>query len=496
MNRKSMATSWPESFAVRLNVAAERLKGVAHTGFDYSAAALRSRPRLSLAASGLLALGLIFPLIHSGPDGSPAARVKQLELPPVIGEASAAVVSLPAAPELSAEAGGAEPVDEADGSTVGSGDGDWQIVRISPGQTLERVFLDLGLGAGLLHEIVAAADSSRDLARIRPGDEFAFDIDPHSGFRALRTELDEGAWLYIERDGEGLNVRSEARALDHRVVEAHGTISSSLYRNATEAGLSDAMIMRLATIFGWDIDFALDIRAGDRFALIYEQVWRDGEYIRDGAILAARFVNQGSSFEAVRYDAGNGPDYFAPDGRPMRKAFLRTPLNFTRVSSNFNPSRLHPVTRQVRPHNGTDYAAPTGTPVWAAGDGRVIEAGYNRANGNYIFVQHGNNIVTRYLHLSRKQVKQGSRVRQGQVIGQVGATGLATGPHLHYEFLVNGVHRNPRTVDLPPAEPLSAEHMVAFGRIGQSLLAQLDRFTESGAVLALSERCDTLAHGC
>ncbi|HSH26702.1 MAG TPA: peptidoglycan DD-metalloendopeptidase family protein, partial [Wenzhouxiangella sp.] len=278
--------------------------------------------------------------------------------------------------------------------------------------------------------------------------------------------------------------RTEPRAVEHRIVEASGVIDNSLYNDARAAGLSDAMIMRLAAIFGWDIDFALDIRDGDRFALIYEEVWRDGEYLRDGDILAARFVNRGEAFEAVRFDAGNGPEYFAPDGRPMRKAFLRTPLNFARVSSNFNPRRLHPVTGRVRPHNGTDYAASVGTPVWAAGEGKVIQAGYTRANGNYIFIRHGNNIVTRYLHLSKKLVGRGDRVRQGQTIGHVGATGLATGPHLHYEFLVNGVNRNPRTVDLPPADPLPAEHMTDFSRLGNSLLARLDTLTPPDALLA------------
>jgi murein DD-endopeptidase MepM/ murein hydrolase activator NlpD len=302
--------------------------------------------------------------------------------------------------------------------------------------------------------------------------------------------------LFVERTDEGLITRTEPRALERRIVEASGTINSSLYQDAKEAGLSDPMIMRLASIFGWDIDFALDIRDGDRFALIYEEVWREGEYLRDGAILAARFINRGESFEAVRYDAGNGPDYFAPDGRPMRKAFLRTPLNFTRVSSNFNPRRLHPVTRRVRPHNGTDYAAPTGTPVWASGEGKVIEAGYTRANGNYVFIQHGNNIVTRYLHLSSKAVSRGDRVRQGEVIGRVGATGLATGPHLHYEFLVNGVHRNPRTVDLPPAEPLPDEHMEAFSRMGSGLLARLDTLAPSDRMLADSGRCGQSAQTC
>lgn len=443
----------------------------------HCARALRARPHVSLAAVGLVVLGVVVSLIPSGPQGSPAASTRPVELPQLAGAES----DVQAPEVLTASVGNSLPEPT---PAPREAEASWRIVEIEPGQTLERVFRDLGLGAGLLHEIVTTTEQTRDLARIRPGDEFAFDIDPEAGFRALRTELDEDAWLYVERGEDGLTTRTEPRAVERRIVEASGTINSSLYNDAREAGLSDAMIMRLATIFGWDIDFALDIRDGDRFALIYEEVWREGEYLRDGAILAARFVNQGDAFEAVRFDAGNGPDYFAPDGRPMRKAFLRTPLNFARVSSNFNPRRLHPVTGRVRPHNGTDYAANVGTPVWAAGDGKVIEAGYTRANGNYIFIKHGNNIVTRYLHLSRKVVSRGDRVRQGQTIGHVGATGLATGPHLHYEFLLNGVHRNPRTIDLPPADPLPAEHMAEFSRMGDSLLARLDTLAPPGALMA------------
>jgi len=442
----------------------------------HCARALRERPHVSLAAVGLVTIGVVFSLIPSGPKGSPAAKVRPLELPQLsAAEASAEEPSVLAASVGSSPLPVVEPEPPAES---------WKIVEIRPGQTLERVFRDLGLSAGLLHEIVTTTEQARDLARIKPGDEFAFDIHPEDGFRALRAELDEDAWLFVERAGDDLVTRTEPRHMERRIVEASGTIDTSLYEDAREAGLSVSMIMRLATIFGWDIDFALDIRDGDRFALIYEEIWREGEHLRDGEILAARFVNRGEAFEAVRYDAGNGPDYFAPDGRPMRKAFLRTPLNFARVSSNFNPRRLHPVTRRVRPHNGTDYAAATGTPVWASGDGKVIETGYTRANGNYIFIQHGNNIVTRYLHLSRKVVGRGDRVRQGQTIGHVGATGLATGPHLHYEFLLNGVHRNPRTVDLPPADPLPSEHMEDFSRRGDSLLARLDSLAPPTVQLA------------
>jgi murein DD-endopeptidase MepM/ murein hydrolase activator NlpD len=353
----------------------------------------------------------------------------------------------------------------------------WTLVEVQPGQSLDRIFREMSLGPGLLHNIVNLNETTAGLARIRPGDEFAFDLDAEGELRALRAELDEQNWLFVERDDEGLVSRIESRSLDHQVIEASGTITSSLFNAAKDAGLSDNMTMRLAAIFGWDIDFALDIRAGDQFAVVYEQIWRDGEFLRDGDILAARFVNQGDAFEAIRFDAGEGPDYFAPDGRPMRKAFLRAPLNFSYVTSNFNPRRFHPVTRRIRPHNGTDYGAPVGTPVWAAGDGRVIESAYNSLNGHYVFIQHGNNIVTRYLHLSRRQVSRGDRVRQGQTIGRVGATGRVTGPHLHYEFLLNGVHRNPRTVDLPPANPLPSEHMDRFQDYSAGLLTQLQAMT-------------------
>jgi murein DD-endopeptidase MepM/ murein hydrolase activator NlpD len=480
----------------RPSIPTDKLLAAGEQAARHATQAVRQRPHVSLAAVGLIVLGIVISLLPAGPESSPSARVKPLDLPAVAGE-SAGNASQQV---LTASVGSAAPVEDfAPAPAPAPQTADWQIVEIRPGQTLERIFRDLDLSPGLLHEIVNATEQTRDLARIKPGDEFAFDLHPEEGFRALRTELDEESWLFVERGDEGLTTRTEPRMVERRIVEASGTIDSSLYEDALDAGLSDAMIMRFATIFGWDIDFALDLREGDRFALIYEEVWREGEYLRDGAILAARFVNRGDAFEAVRFDAGNGPDYFAPDGRPMRKAFLRTPLNFARVSSNFNTRRLHPVTRRVRPHNGTDYAASTGTPVWASGDGKVIEAGYTRANGNYIFIRHGNNIVTRYLHLSRKVVGVGDRVRQGQTIGHVGATGLATGPHLHYEFLVNGVHRNPRTVDLPPADPLPADQMDAFTRVGDGLLARLDVLSAPSSGMLASrdgEACQDAGSGC
>jgi murein DD-endopeptidase MepM/ murein hydrolase activator NlpD len=260
-------------------------------------------------------------------------------------------------------------------------------------------------------------------------------------------------------------------------------INSSLFLAAKKAGLNDAMIMKLANIFGWDIDFVLDIRQGDRFMLVYEKLYREGEFLRDGNILAATFINQGERFQAVYFEDGEVSAYFAPDGRNMRKAFLRAPLNFSYISSSFNPRRMHPVLKRIRPHNGIDYHAPRGTPVYAAGDGTVIRSDYSRANGHHVFIKHANSIQTKYLHFTKRTVKKGQRVSQGQTIGYVGSTGLATGPHLHYEFVVNGVHRNPRTVSLPKVEPLKGDTLKAFQKHAAPMLTQLSRL-ESASLYA------------
>jgi murein DD-endopeptidase MepM/ murein hydrolase activator NlpD len=260
-----------------------------------------------------------------------------------------------------------------------------------------------------------------------------------------------------QRTKDGYEATEITREPDRRSRNVSLTIESSLFLAGMEAKLSDGMIMELAGIFGGVIDFALDPRVGDTIHVIYEELMLDGSRFGDGPILAASFTNRGETFEAYRYtDLEGDTSYYNESGVSMRKAFLRAPLDFTRVSSNFNPNRLHPIYKTQRPHRGTDYAAPRGTPVYAAGDGRVVEAGYTRPNGNYIFIQHGEQFVTHYLHLHRLKVKKGTKVKQGQVIGTVGSTGAATGPHLHYEFLVNGVHRNPRKVHkiLPKARSL------------------------------------------
>ncbi|MFT5083575.1 MAG: murein DD-endopeptidase MepM/ murein hydrolase activator NlpD, partial [Lentisphaeria bacterium] len=238
-----------------------------------------------------------------------------------------------------------------------------------------------------------------------------------------------------------------------------------------------SLIMELADIFGWDIDFALDIRQGDQFKIVFEEEFLDGEKIANGNILAAEFINQNETFRAIRYvDSSGDVSYYTPEGESMRKAFLRAPLDFRRISDNFNPNRLHPVFKTVRAHRGTDYAANRGTPVWASGAGKVIASAYSSANGNYVVIQHGNNIQTKYLHLQKRHVKKGQKVKQKEKIGLVGSTGYATGPHLHYEFLISGVHRNPRTIvnKLPKAKSIGHVEMAQFLLQTTPIVAQLD----------------------
>jgi murein DD-endopeptidase MepM/ murein hydrolase activator NlpD len=243
--------------------------------------------------------------------------------------------------------------------------------------------------------------------------------------------------------------------------------------------------MELAGIFGWDVDFALDIRSGDRFTLVYEELFLDGKKQRDGNIIAAEFNNRGKTYRALRYTNDEGvSDYFSPDGKSMRKAFIRTPVDFTRISSRFG-KRRHPTLNKMKNHHGVDYAAPRGTPIKAAGDGKLTFVGRKGGYGKTVKIQHGGKYSTLYAHMSRIKpgMRRGKKVRQGQTIGYVGSTGRSTGPHLHYEFRVNGVHRNPLRVRLPDAAPIHAKYKTDFLDKSRSLVARLDELTQTTIAL-------------
>lgn len=362
----------------------------------------------------------------------------------------------------------------------------WDSVTVQSGQSLDRIFRDQQFSIGLLHQILELDDDTARLTRIRPGDQFDFMRHEDGSLKRMRYAIDEENYLLIDSGPEGTFASRQLREIFREPAEAEGRIESSLFLAAKAAGMSDAMTMQLANIFGWDIDFVLDIREGDRFFVLYEKVYRDGEYLRDGDILAATFINQGERYQAILHEEDGVFAYYSPDGRPMKKAFLRAPLNFSYISSNFNPKRFHPILRRVKAHNGIDYRAPSGTPVYAAGQGRVIKSAYDKYNGHHVFIQHSGSIVTKYLHFTKRNVKQGQSVKQGQVIGFVGSTGMSTAPHLHYEFLVNGVHRNPRTVPLPKAEPLEGSTLASFQANAAPLQNRLSRL-ESASLYAARE---------
>ena len=351
----------------------------------------------------------------------------------------------------------------------------WQTVVVKSGDSLSLIFDRLKISPQQLLAVVSADKQNNILTRLRPGQRLHFQLDEQQ-LQAIRYDVSSERTLMVMREDNGFSSQLVDHPVEVRTTHAYGVIDSSLFLAGQRAGLSDNIIMGLANIFGWDIDFALDIRQGDHFSLLYEEHYLDGEKLRDGRILAAEFMNRGDSFQAVLFtDAEGHGQYYSPDGKSMRKAFLRSPVDFRRISSTFQRERFHPVLGERRPHRGVDYAAATGTPIKAAGDGRVIFRGTQGGYGNTIILQHGNNITTLYAHMSRfqKGVSNGTRVRQGQVIGYVGMTGLATGPHLHYEFRINGQHKNPLTVKLPDAEPIPAKYREQFLQQSSPLLAQL-----------------------
>ncbi|MFO6423995.1 peptidoglycan DD-metalloendopeptidase family protein [Motilimonas sp. KMU-193] len=344
-------------------------------------------------------------------------------------------------------------------------------ITVESGDSLARIFARAGLSAKTLHRIDNLGGDAHKLRRIHPGDTLHFSLTESGKFQQLRYPYNSTETLVVTKAASGFNVEVETLELETRTAFTRADIVSNFWNAGMNSGLEAGVIMELANIFGWDVDFALDIRQGDSFAVLYETLYSHGEFVKTGKILAAEFINQGDVFQAVRSEDGS---FYTPEGKAMRKAFLRAPVNFKYISSNFNPKRRHPVTGKVRAHRGIDYAARTGTPVVSAGDGKVITSGYNKFNGNYVVIKHSSSYITKYLHLNKRFVKQNQRVKQGDKIGTVGATGRVTGPHLHYEFLVNGVHTNPKTVKLPQAESLAGAEKASFIAYSAPLMAALN----------------------
>jgi murein DD-endopeptidase MepM/ murein hydrolase activator NlpD len=349
----------------------------------------------------------------------------------------------------------------------------WSEHRVSSGDSLSTLFSRATLTAADVYQISSSQDGKL-LRNLYPGELLRFGFDNSGQLQELHHIKSKLVSRVFTHDGKSYSSEERVREPDTLLNYREGVIKDSLYMSGLEAELPDKLIMELANIFAWDIDFVFDIRKEDSFSLLFEEHFLDGEKLSVGNIIAATFTNRGKTFQAVRYTNDQDvTNYYTPEGLSMRKAFLRTPLDIFRISSGFNLKRKHPIHKKIKAHRGVDYAAPRGTPVYSAGDGKVIAAGYSKANGNYVFVQHGQTYITKYLHLNKKKVRKGQSVRQRQLIGTVGSTGYATGPHLHYEFLVNGVHRNPRTVKLPQANPIPKAELAAFQTATQPMLRQL-----------------------
>ena len=346
---------------------------------------------------------------------------------------------------------------------------------VQRGDTMSSILNRHDVYRDMVRLMTSAKGSSR-LFRLIPGDTIELVID-NGRLLSIRRRPDKTSYIEAALQGDHYTVREETIPTTIRQAFVTGTVSDSFYSSGLAAGMSDALIHNAADVLGWDIDFVLDVRKGDTFVVVYNEQWLDGEKIRDLEITSVEYFNRGKSYRATRYTTSAGKvGYYTPDGKSVKRPFIRTPLQFSRISSHFNPRRLHPILKVWRPHRGIDYAAPTGTPVYSTSDGKIIFRGRKRGYGNVVIVRHGRRYSTLYAHLSRfaRGQRVGSRVRQKQVIGYVGATGYATGPHLHYEFRVNGTHKNPLSVKLPGAQSLPRTEIKRYMAASRSAWARLD----------------------
>ena len=362
----------------------------------------------------------------------------------------------------------------------------WREERIQRGDTVSTILVRLGVDDPEATKYLLQARGVRSLYQLIPGRTVRAVTTNRGGLEQLTYLNTNGKRLLVERTAEGFVVTEKVPDLEARIIHSSGEISTSLFGATDAAGLPENVAIQLADIFSSDIDFNRDLRTGDRFAVVYEANYAHAEFVGVGRVVTAEFTNRGETYRAVYFEDQNGRGgYYAPDGNNVRKAFLRSPLSFTRITSRYSNSRFHPILRKWVAHRGIDYGARTGTRIRATADGRVKHAGRKGGYGILVSIRHANGYATRYAHLSRiaKNIRAGKRVTQGQVIGYVGQTGRANGPHLHYEFLANGVHRNPATLALPPGPPITPDLRDEFQTVAAVLLKRLDLLGDTNLAL-------------
>lgn len=443
---------------------------------------LQYLPRGHLAAAVMLSAGLVVILGSNFPDDSaivsiPSKNIPGLEIQGT--ETPATPIAVPAVETIiQTVAAIPEPIKAQEQKPVAP---QWKEFTVQNGDNLSILFKRAGLNDRSIYELFSDAKDAKDLRNIRPGQKMAFLVE-NGKLQGLTYIIDELNSLNFTRSAKGFTGKEIALKPDIKYAFRQASIDSSLYMAGKRAGMPSNLTMELANIFGWDIDFALDIQKGDSFKVMYEEQFLNGKRIGTGKIMAAEFTNAGKAFKAVRYtDKQGASNYYTPDGRGMHKAFLRTPIEFARISSHFSLNRKHPVLHIIRAHKGTDYAAVRGTPIRSTGNGKVAFAGRKNGFGNTVVIQHGQGIETLYGHMNgfAKGIRSGARVSQGDVIGYVGSTGLASGPHLHYEFHVNGQVRNPVTVPLPKSIGIEKNELARFNETTRPLIAKLDQYKSS-----------------
>jgi len=357
----------------------------------------------------------------------------------------------------------------------------WQTTPIRSGDNLSRLLGRMGVNARDSQQLLSAANKSGVLRRIMAGRTLAYRVR-NGELHELAYEVDRFKTLLVKKHGDEFKSELVTLESDVKLASASGEITRSLFLDGQAAGLSDRLIMEFTELFGWDVDFVLEMRRGDRFKVIYEEMYRDGEKISNGRILGAEFTNQGKQYRAIFFKGPDGSEgYYTDKGQSMRKAFLRAPLNFTRISSRFNLARRHPILNRIRAHRGVDYSAPMGTPIRAVADGKIEFAGVQNGYGNVVILKHGDKYSTLYGHMMKfaKNIGRGKSVSQGQLIGYVGKSGLATGPHLHYEFRINGTHHDPLKVKLPRALSVEPSFLAEFKQQTRQTLALLEAVDEN-----------------
>lgn len=364
-------------------------------------------------------------------------------------------------------------------------------LTVKSGETLSVLFERAGLGNSLLHSILSSSKEAKRFTQLKVGQTVSFEFDENKQLKTLSSQISTLESIHLEKqaDSENFVFRKDVAQTQTREKYAQGSIEGALFAATKKANVPYGLALDMANIFGYDIDFAQDLRKGDTFEILYEEKTLNGQAVGTGNILTARFTNRGKVYTAVRYTDKNGnTSYYSADGSSLRKAFIRTPVDFARISSRFSNGRKHPILNKIRAHKGVDYAAPRGTPIKAAGDGRVVLAGRKGGYGNTVIIKHGQRYQTLYAHMNgfAKGIRSGTNVKQGQIIGYIGTTGLSTGPHLHYEFQVNGVHVDPLSQKLPISDPIHPAEKQRFAQHSQPLLAKLD--SNNNTQVALKEQ--------